>query len=128
MNQISIPKGSVVLLGMPTDPMPRDLSNAIEKMLRNICCIREAYLPQCYVKAVMKIPAQVLVLVLDRGADFKNILNTVDRGLTRLLPEGIHLDVWPMNDYDNLLSAVQETLTLIYRRPPRKKSLVPQFI
>lgn len=76
----------------------------------------------------MKIPAQVLVLVLDRGADFKNILNTVDRGLTRLLPEGIHLDVWPMNDYDNLLSAVQETLTLIYRRPPRKKSLVPQFI
>ena len=101
--------------------MPQALSDAIGSMVRSITGIREAYLPQCFVKSVVEPPAQVLVVVLDDGADREKILDAVGRGLTRVLPEGQHLDVLPMTSSDGLLSTVRGTRTHIHCTPPAER-------
>jgi hypothetical protein len=122
MKPLSIPKGSAVLLGKPAQPMPQALSDAIGKMVRGIAGIREAYLPQCYVAAVVEPPAQILVLVLDNTTDHQNVLDAVGQGLNCVLPQGMHLDVWPMTGHDGFLSTIRATQTHIYcALPPEKK-------
>ncbi len=88
--------------------MPQENSAAIAEMVRGIPAIREAYLPQCYVQAVVDPPAQILVLVLDDPADQKT-LDSVGQGLERILPPGIHLDVWPLDPNHDLLPTIRQT-------------------
>ncbi len=88
--------------------MPQENSAAIAEMVRGIPAIREAYLPQCYVQAVVDPPAQILVLVLDDPADQKT-LDAVGQGLERILPPGIHLDVWPLDPNHDLLPTIRQT-------------------
>src|SRR6266516_1386210 len=92
MKPLTISKSSAILLGRPAKPMPQALSAEIGMMVRAIPGIREAYLPQCYVKAVVEPPAQVLVVVLDDAADRQSVLDAIGQGLTRVLPQGAHLD------------------------------------
>lgn len=118
MKPLSIPPGVAVLLGAPAKPMQVAQSNAIGEMVRGIAGVREAYLPQCFVKEVMEAPAQVLVLVLDRAAGRQGVLDAVGEGLARILPPRTQLDVWPMYEGDNLLSTVRGTRTHIHCPPP----------
>jgi hypothetical protein len=90
-------------------------------MVRSNAGIREAYLPQCYVKAIVEPPAQILVLVLDDAADHQSVLDSVGRGLSHALPEGMHLDVWPLSDGDSLLDTVRGTRMHIHCTPPAEK-------
>ena len=101
--------------------MPQTLSADIGVMVRAIPGIREAYLPQCYVKAVVEPPAQVLVVVLEDAADRQSVLDAIGQGLTRVLPQGAHLDVLPMADSDGLLSTVRGTRMHIHCAPPPEK-------
>jgi len=121
MKPLSIPNGSAVLLGRSSKPMPKALSDAIGEMVRGNPGIREAYLPQCYLESVVEPPAQVLVLVLDKTADCQNVMDTVEQGFAHVLPEGIHLDVWPMSENNNLLSTVRGTRTHLHCAPPPEK-------
>jgi hypothetical protein len=121
MKAPSIPKGSAVMLGRPAQPMPQALSEAIGGIVRGIAGIREAYLPQCYLAAVVEPPAQILVLVLDNTTDPRNVLDAVGQALNRVLPQGTHLDVWPMTDRNSLLSIVRGTRTHIHCEPPQEK-------
>ena len=121
MKALSIPKGSAVMLGRPAQPMPQSLSEAIGEMVRGIAGIREAYLPQCYVAAVVQPPTQILVLVLDNTTDPQNVLDAVGKALNHMLPQGMHLDVWPMTGRDSLLSTVRGTRTHIHSAPPPEK-------
>jgi hypothetical protein len=98
--------------------MARVLSDSIAQMIRGMAGIREAYLPHCVVKGVVEPPAQVLVLVLDTAADQQSLLDSVGDGLARILPQGMHLDVWPMNDRDSLLGTVRGTRMHIHCEPP----------
>lgn len=109
------------MLGRPVNPMSQSLSEAIGAMVRGITGIREAYLPQCFVKAVVEPPAQVLVVVLDDRADRQSVLDAVGQGLTRVLPQGMHLDVLPMTSGDGLLSTVRGTRMHIHCSPPEQK-------
>jgi hypothetical protein len=118
---LSIRLGSAVLLGAPAKPMPQAQSQVIGEMIRSVAGVREAYLPQCFVREVMEAPAQVLVLVIDKAANLQSVLDAVSEGLTRVLPPGTHLDVWPMRVGDNLLSTVRGTRTHIHCPPPPKK-------
>ena len=90
-------------------------------MVRGITGVREAYLPQCFVKSVVEPPAQVLVVVLDDGADRQSVLDAVGQGLTRVLPQGQHLDVLPMTSSDGLLSTVRGTRMHIHCTPPLER-------
>ena len=121
MKPLTIPKGSAVVLGAPAKPMPQALSDSIGEMIRSITGIREAYLPQCYVKAIVEPPTQVLVLVLHDAADQQSVFDAVEQGLVRILPNGMHLDVWPMSNRDNLISTVRGTRMHIHCAPPEKK-------
>jgi hypothetical protein len=121
MKPLTIPKDTSVYLGGPAKPMPQALSNAIGEMIRNIAGVREAYLPQCYVKSIVEPPAQILVLVLDDASDHQSVLNSVGEGLSRVLPQGVHLDVWPLSDGNSLLDTVRGTKTNIHGAPPPDK-------
>ena len=67
-----------------------------------------AYLPQCYVKDIVEPPAQILVLVLG-DADDQTVLDAVGQGLSRVLPQGVYLDVWPLSDGHSLLDTIRGT-------------------
>lgn len=108
MKPLTIPKDTSVFLGRPAKPMPQQLSDAIGEMVRGIVGIREAYLPQCYVKDIVEPPAQIMVLVLD-NADDQTVLDAVGQGLSRVLPQGVHLDVWPLSDGHSLLDTIRGT-------------------
>jgi hypothetical protein len=120
MKPLTIPKDTSVYLGRPAKPMPQPLSDAIGEMIRSIAGIREAYLPQCYVKAIVEPPAQILVLVLDDVAD-QSVLDSVGQGLSRVLPQGMHLDVWPLTDGHSLLDTIRGTRMHIHCSPPTEK-------
>jgi hypothetical protein len=121
MQPLTISAGSAIVLGRPAKPMPQTLSDAIGAMVRGIKGIREAYLPQCFVKSVVEPPAQVLVVVLDDGADRQSVLDAVSTGLTRVLPQGQHLDVLPMTSSDGLLATVRGTRMHIHCTPPAER-------
>jgi hypothetical protein len=114
MKPLTIRKGSAVVLGRAAKPMPQAVSEAIAEMIRGVEGIREAYLPQCYVAGVVEPPAQILVLVLDGTIDRQKVLDAVGQALNRVLPQGIHLDVWPMTSDEGLLSTVRGTRTHIH--------------
>src|SRR4051812_5695139 len=120
MKPLTIPKETSVFLGRPAKPMPQPLSDAIGEMVRGIEGIREAYLPQCYVKDVVEPPAQILVLVLVDAAD-QSVLDAVGQGLSRVLPQGMHLDVWPLIDDHSLLDTVRGTRMGIHRSPSAER-------
>jgi len=120
MKPLTIPKDTSVYLGRPAKPMPQLLSDAIGEMIRSIAGIREAYLPQCYVKDIVEPPAQILVLVLDDVAD-QSVLDSVGQGLSRVLPQGMHLDVWPLTDGHSLLDTIRGTRMHIHCSPPTEK-------
>jgi hypothetical protein len=108
MKPLTIAQGTSVYLGRPAKPMPPEMSQAIGEMVRGISAIREAYLPQCYVKALVEPPAQILVLVLDDPGD-QHVLDAVGEGLARVLPQGVHLDVWPLTPSHDLLPTIRQT-------------------
>ncbi len=120
MKPLTIPKDTSVYLGRPAKPMPQTLSDAIGEMVRSIGGIREAYLPQCYVKGIVEPPAQILVLVLDDAAD-QSVLDLVGQGLERVLPQGVHPDVWPLSDGHSLLDAIRGTRMAIHCASPSEK-------
>jgi len=66
----------------------------------------EAHLPQAFVTGAMKVPAQVLVIVV-RDPDVQRAVEKIGSGLTRILPSGRHMDVWPMSPSDGLLPSVR---------------------
>jgi hypothetical protein len=100
--------------------MPQTLPESIAEMVRTIPGIREAYLPQCYVKGVVEPPAQILVLVLDDASD-QRVLDEVGQGLARRLPQAMHLDVWPLTPGHSLLGTVRGTRTHLHCAPPPEK-------
>ena len=122
MKPLTIQKDTSVFLGRPAKPMPQSLSDAIAAMVRGIDGIREAHLPQCFVKDVVEPPAQILVLVLDPDGDRPALLDAVGDGLARVLPQGVHLDVWPLSEGESLLSTVRGTRMQIHgASSPEKK-------
>ena len=108
MKPLTISKGTSVYLGRPAKPMPQEVSAAIGKMVDGIPAVREAYLPQCYVKAVVEPATQILVLVMDDPGN-QTVLDAVGEGLSRVLPEGMHLDVWPLEPDHDLVATIRET-------------------
>jgi hypothetical protein len=104
---LRIPAGTVVLIGAPAEPMPRERASALAEMVSQIDGIQEAHLPQCFAVGVMTSPAQVLALVLAPGAEEPAVLAEVGAALAAILPQGQHLDVWPMAPGDGLLENVR---------------------
>jgi hypothetical protein len=121
MTPLKVPAGSAVMLGAAAKPMPKTLSATLGQLVRGTAGIREAYLPQCFVRGIVEPPAQVLVVVLDAEADHPRVLDLLGQGLVGVLPAGMHLDVWPMRETDDLLRTVRGTRTHIHCDPPPER-------
>lgn len=97
------------MLGTPARPMEEALLQSIGTMLLSVGGVREAHLPQCFAMTVMERPAQVLVVVIESDASSEAVIDEVLLGLTAVLPDGIHLDLWSMDPQHSLLATVQAT-------------------
>jgi hypothetical protein len=86
--------------------MKPEIVAAIGRLVDGTPEIIEAHLPQVFVRDAMQAPAQVLVIVtVDR--DLPRALDKIGAGLTRILPSGRSLDVWPLSPMDKLLPMVR---------------------
>jgi hypothetical protein len=105
---MNVPTGTKVLLGRPAVPMNGALLRSIAELVKSVPGIVESHVPQCYIPAVMKSPAQILVVVIDESAaNAGSILGKLNEGLARLALPGHQLDVLPMLPGDQLLPAVR---------------------
>ena len=107
MEEQTIEAGTQILIGAPSEPMPRAQSAAIADMLSKIGGVVEAHLPQCFMPGAMSEPSEVLVLVLRRGTRPDALMREVGFHLGRMLPEGRRLDVWPVEEGSAVLRDVR---------------------
>ena len=114
MEPLSIVAGTKVLLGTPATPMAKYISDAIGETVSRVPGIVEAHIPQCFVAGIMETPAQVLVVVVDTKDSIGVALEVVSRRLAKILPTGMHLDVWPMDKNHPSLRAVRKTHCRIF--------------
>ena len=114
MHQIHLPAGTNVLLGSPATPMPREMSAAVAGLVASVPGILEAHLRQCFAVGVMDAPAQILVLSVPPDADVETMVNSIVRGLSRIIPAGEHLDILPMSPSDPMLSSVRDAHCQIF--------------
>ena len=113
MKELKIPAGSAMFIGAPARPMDQRISIEIGKLTDSIDGIFEAHLPQLFVPEVMEEPAQVLVVILRQNANLKEIADELGSGLSRVLPEGAHLDLWPIPLGHQMVDDVRRTGCLI---------------
>ena len=109
MPPLKIPTGTPIMLGVPAVPLAEDLLQSIGTMLLSVGGVREAHVPQCFAMGVMERPAQVLVVVIESDAPSEAVIDEILLGLTAILPDGIHLDLWSMDAQHSLLATVQAT-------------------
>ena len=114
MNGLKVPGGTKVVLGSPAVPPPREKVEALERLVASTPGILEAHLPQCFAVSVMAAPAQVFVLSVPLDADVEAIVESIGRGLSRIIPAGEHLDIWPMSPGDPMLNSVQNARSQIF--------------
>jgi len=102
-----ISEGTNVMLGAPAKPMNPLISDALGELISSIEGIVEAHLPQCFALGIMDKPTQILVVVLDQTVERKIVFEHIGGGLSRILPSGQSLDVWPMNEENSLLGDIR---------------------
>ena len=118
-NLINVQPGTQVLIAAPANPMAPDLAGAIGAAAGSVRGVLEAHLPLCFIPGVTHEAAQVLVLVLARGAFAGAITTELGPRLHSILPPGFTLSVWPMFEDDELVGAVQATGCGIFTAPER---------
>ncbi|MDT7602481.1 MAG: hypothetical protein QOF61_478 [Acidobacteriota bacterium] len=107
MEAREIEAGTQILIAAPSHPMPVAQSAAIADMLSKVAGVVEAHLPYCFVPGVMSEPAQVLVLVIERGRQAEEILHAVNCQLAQLLTEDSRLDIFPLTPESGMLKGVR---------------------
>jgi len=119
MEEQTIEAGTQILIGAPAEPMPRAQSAAVADMLAGLG-FAEAHLPQIFVPGAMERAGQVLVVLIEPGADVDALMHEVGCRLAQLLPEGERLDVWPLSETSGALRDVRATGCQILGPPARK--------
>lgn len=109
MKELVVPSGTQVMLGAPAQPLDASVVSTVGDLVSSIEGIAEAHLPQCFILGLMDAPEQVLVVVLEAGADRVDVLNQIGAGLPRVLPRGPDLQVWPVSEDDGLIGTVRGT-------------------
>jgi hypothetical protein len=118
MEAQTIEAGTQVLIGAPAEPMPRAQSAAVADMLAGLG-FEEAHLPLIYAPGAMERAGQVLVVLVEPGADVDALMHEVGCRLAQLLPEGERLDVWPLTEASGALPDVRAVGCQILGPPPR---------
>jgi type III secretion system (T3SS) SseB-like protein len=107
MESLRIAARTKVLVGAPAAPMAQYISDAIGETISRVPGVIEAHLPQCFVPGVMEAPAQVLIIVVESRGSIAPALESLSGRLPKVLPEGMHLDVWPIESAHPSLAMVR---------------------
>jgi hypothetical protein len=87
--------GTKILFGVPANPMPKVMADAIGQAVAQVAGIREAYVPQCYIQGDTE-ARQVLVLGVDSRDGIPAILQELMGKMKQVLPEGqFTIDILP---------------------------------
>ncbi len=108
MQPFNIPAGAKVYFGAPANPLPRETTARIARLVATIPEVSEAHLPQFYSEDAMPAPAQILVLCVNSKSKIEQAARAVTNKLTGMLPAGMHLDVWPMAEDNAILATVRD--------------------
>jgi hypothetical protein len=103
-----VPAGATIRFGAPAYPLPEDARSKIGRGLSSIQGVIEAHLPLCQVVGAMTEPVQVLVVVFEQGTALQFPPSAVIDVVRTALPQGSHLDVWPVRHDDPLLATVRK--------------------
>jgi hypothetical protein len=117
LEEQTIKAGTQILIAAPAEPMPRAQSAAVADMLTTLG-VGEAHLPYCFVPGAMERAAELLVVVVEPGADVDALMREVGCRLAQLLPEGQRLDVWPLTETSGALRDVRAVGCQILGPPP----------
>jgi len=93
----NLPADTQVFIEPPANPLPAELVAEIARALSEIAGIREAHLPMIYSKGKVDLPAQVLIVVLEKGSPGQ--IPQIAEAVRRILRNGQYLDVmhWPVD-------------------------------
>ncbi|MDT7543459.1 MAG: hypothetical protein QOE33_3363 [Acidobacteriota bacterium] len=108
MEAREIGAGTQVLIGAPSQPMPQAQQAAMADALARVPGVVEAHLPQLFAPGAMSEPAQVLVVVLERGANLERTMHEITCALAQLLTEDSRLDVFPLTKESGMLAGVRD--------------------
>jgi len=120
MEKITVSKGTTIFLGAPSSPLPKTIIDLLKNLLASLPGVLEGHLPQCYIQESMEKPAQVLVVVLKKGME-QNIMDEINIKLPRLLPQGMHIDLWPLQPNHYLLPTIREAKCVLKEPLVQKK-------
>ncbi|MBI1367241.1 MAG: hypothetical protein GC162_01160 [Planctomycetes bacterium] len=100
---------TTAMVGAPQAPVPEHVLDAVRRAVEAVPQIREAHLPEVFIKGMVDPAALVLVVTLDAGADEDRVLSQIDRALHAQLPDDLDLGVWPLAADDASLPAIRST-------------------
>jgi hypothetical protein len=104
---IPVGSGTEMFFGKPAKPLSDDLVQRLRLLLAGMDTVQEAHLPQCYSMKLIDPPAQILVLVCDKG-DQSRVTALLSSALADILPSGDHLDALVVHPKDKgILDAVR---------------------
>lgn len=83
-----------MLFGAPARPMPKIMFDAITQAVAQVPEIREAYVPQCYIKGD-KEARQILVIGVDKERRIPEIMESLGGKVQLLFPDGAFVDIIP---------------------------------
>jgi hypothetical protein len=107
MEAREIGAGTQVLIAAPSQPMARAQQAAIADALAKVPGVVEAHLPLLFVPGAMREQAQVLVVVLERGANVEASMHEITCALAQLLTEDARLDVFPLEEGSEMIKDVR---------------------
>jgi hypothetical protein len=118
MRSVVLRSDSKMLLAAPARPMPREISDALGKMIANHPDVLEAHLPFCLIQNVMQQPAQVLVVVFKSSTNLESVSQCISARLLDILPFDTDLLVLPLEYSNPVCSSVRNVHCRIYQQPP----------
>jgi hypothetical protein len=83
-----------MFFGVPANPMPEIMADAIGQVVAQVPGIREAYLPQCFIEGDTE-ARQVLVVAVDKAQGIPRIMDELLGMMKLVLPANQFIDIMP---------------------------------
>ena len=113
MATLDLTTATNVLIGKPTNRLPKRRLKQISALLRDIPQVREAHLPEIYAIGIMEAPRDVLFLVVEPESAMTDVTQRIDDALRTILRRREHLDVWPVAKEHRLIPTVRDADCLV---------------
>ena len=94
MSERQIGAGTQLFFGVPANPMPEIIADAIGQVVAQVRGITEAYLPQCFVQGDAE-ARQILVIGVDTRESIPAIMEELMGKMGLALPEREFIDIIP---------------------------------